>query len=536
MALNHKIKENLDLIRDYLNGGGFPDPLSNAEQLSYLFFFNMYELVDANNKLIDKNYKSIFSGKWKVKNPLNARDNSNLIDKKNFKWSIWKNLNGNELVSFVRDEVFPFYEDFASKGVTNFMNNSRLGIDEPVVLSQIISKIDDLNLHNEDPDTKGDLFEYVLKQIKQAGELGQFRTPRHIIDFIVKVVDPKISEKIYDPAAGTAGFLVSAFNYIKLKHSSKSGVTEKKDEDENVYYVGIGDKLNRKESEFLYNNTFYGNDVDGKMVRLATMNLTLRNLNNVKIIKKNPLTQTFDKQFKIDNQIPLNGFEVILANPPFKGSIDSNRIVDDVKVGDTKKTQILFIKYILNSLKKNGRAAIVVPDGVLFDTEFGFEEIRRQLLDKTNLHTIVSLPKGVFEPYSGVKTSILFFTINEKTKDIMFVDVKNDGFKLDSNHDKPINMNDLPLAFDQIKNRNKNYKRWVNRDAKEVWNEIYVFATIDEVKNKNNDLSCSKYFPQKNNSSKIFPNQLDINKNISNLLKKINDDYKKLNKVILDNE
>ena len=154
-------------------------------------------------------------------------------------------------------------------------------------------------------------------------------------------------------------------------------------------------------------SNFYGNDVDGKMVRLATMNLTLRNLNNVKIIKKNPLTQTFDKQFKIDNQIPLNGFEVILANPPFKGSIDSNRIVDDVKVGDTKKTQILFIKYILNSLKKNGRAAIVVPDGVLFDTEFGFEEIRRQLLDKTNLHTIVSLPKGVFEPYSGVKTSIL---------------------------------------------------------------------------------------------------------------------------------
>ncbi len=536
MALNIKIKENLDLIRDYLNGGGFPDPLSNAEQLSFLFFFNIYELVDANNKLINKKYQSIFQGNWKVKNPLNARDKSNLINKENFKWSVWKNLTGTELVNFVRDEVFPFYEDFASKGVTNFMNNSRLGIDEPVVLSQVISKIDDLNLHNEDPDTKGDLFEYVLKQIKQAGELGQFRTPRHIIDFVVKVVDPKISEKIYDPAAGTAGFLVSAFNYIKLKHSSKSGTTEKRDDDENIYHVGIGDKLNRNETEFLYNNTFYGNDVDGKMVRLATMNLTLRNLNNVKILKKNPLTQVFNKEFKIDNQIPLDGFDVILANPPFKGSIDSNRIIDDVKVGDTKKTQILFLKYILNSLKKKGRAAVIVPDGVLFDTEFGFEEIRRQLLEKTNLHTIVSLPAGVFEPYSGVKTSVLFFSNNEKTKNIMFIDVKNDGFKLDSNHDKPINLNDLPLALNLISDRKNNYKKWVNKNKKKIWNEIYVFADIDEIKNKNNDLSCSKYFPQNLNTSKDLPDESTINQNIGKLLIKINNNYNKLNKTLLEDE
>ena len=173
------------------------------------------------------------------------------------------------------------------------MDGARLG-SGLIVLNQIISKIDDLDLQNEDPDTKGDLFEYVLKQIKQAGELGQFRTPRNIIDFIVKIIDPKITEKIYDPAAGTGGFLVSAFNHIKLKHSSKSGITEKEDENEIKYYSGVGDKLSRNETDLLYNQTFYGNDVDGKMVRLATMNLTLRNLSNVKIIKKNPLTQLDD--------------------------------------------------------------------------------------------------------------------------------------------------------------------------------------------------------------------------------------------------
>ena len=532
MALAFKIRENLDNIRAYLNGGGFPDPLSNAEQLSFLFYFNMYEQVDANNQLIDKKYKSIYSGKWKVRNPINAKDKTNLIEKKFFKWSIWKNLTGNELVTFVRDEIFPFYEEHALKGATNFMDGARLSVDEPVVLNQIISKIDDLDLQNEDPDTKGDLFEYVLKQIKQAGELGQFRTPRNIIDFIVKIIDPKITEKIYDPAAGTGGFLVSAFNHIKLKHSSKSGITEKEDENEIKYYSGVGDKLSRNETDLLYNQTFYGNDVDGKMVRLATMNLTLRNLSNVKIIKKNPLTQTLDKQFKIDNKLPLKGFDLVLANPPFKGSIDNNRIIEDVKVGDTKKTQILFIKYILNSLKSSGRAAIVVPDGVLFDTEFGFAEIRRQLLTKTNLHTIVSLPKGVFEPYSGVKTSVLFFSMGGTTEDIMFINLKNDGYKLDSNHDKPIDLNDMPLAFNEYLNRKKNIIEWNKRDKNIEWEKIWCFASIKEINNSHNDLSSSKYMPK---IEKLDNNSLDpkiINKSIDKLLDKINKNYNDLKEII----
>ena len=531
MALNIKIKENLDNIRGYLNGGGFPDPLTNAEQLSFLFYFNMYEQLDANNQLIDKKYKSIYSGKWKVKNSANAKDTTNLIDKSFFKWSIWKNLTGNELVTFVRDEVFPFYEEHAQKGVTNFMAGARLSIDEPVVLHQVISKIEDLDLQNEDPDTKGDLFEYVLKQIKQAGELGQFRTPRHIIDFIVKIIDPKITEKIYDPAAGTGGFLVSAFNHIKLKHSSKSGITEKENDNGTKYYLGIGDKLNREETELLYNNTFYGNDVDGKMVRLATMNLTLRNLSKVKILKKNPLTQVLDKQFKVDNKLPLKGYDLVLANPPFKGSIDKNRIIEDVKVGDTKKTQILFIKYILNSLKSSGRSAIVVPDGVLFDTEFGFTEIRRQLLDK-NLHTIISLPKGVFEPYSGVKTSVLFFSMEGNTKEIMFINIENDGYKLDSNHDKPIELNDIPLACEEYLNRKKNLIEWKRRDKKLVWRKIWCFASLEEIKNNNNDLSCSKYMPkiQKLNDNSL--DQKEITKSIDQLLNQVNKSFAELKNII----
>ncbi len=527
MPLTSEIRQNLDSIRDYLFGGGFPDPLSNAEQLSYLFYFNLMEYVDQNNALIDKQYKSIYDGKWSVKNPLNSKDNSHKIPKKNFKWSIWRSMSGPELVSFVRDEVFSFHEEIASKGVTNFMAGARLGIDEPVVLNQVISKIDELNLYKLDPDTKGDLFEFVLKQVKQAGELGQFRTPRHIIDFIVELIDPKIGETIYDPAAGTAGFLVSAYNYIRLKHSSEAGIIETKLEDERKIKRGIGDKLSRKEFQLLQKGTFFGNDVDARMIRLATMNLTLRGLTHVKIIKRNPLTQTIDKQFKFENKLPSEGYDVCIANPPFSGTIDISRIVDEVKVLNAKNTEILFVKYIINSLKEGGRCGVILPEGILYGTNRADIELRRQLIENNQLLSIISLPAGVFQPYAGVKTFILIFIKAKKTDFVQFIEIKNDGFKLDTNRSTPIHENDLPEAYKLFKDRKNCFNNWNTKKKNENWNYPYCIATKEELIQNNYNLHPTNYTPiteEKNlqQNSKEIIEEIDIlEKKITKLIDKI---------------
>lgn len=214
MPLTSNIRQKVDQIRDYLFGGGYPDPMNNAEQLAFLFYFYLSEGQDRDSisraRITKRKYTSIYAGDWRLKNPLNApKEGRKTIPKDRLRWSVWaKALSGENLVRFVRDEVFAFHTDVASNGAVNFMDGARLGIDDTTVLTQVVNLVDELRLDQADADTKGDLFEHVLKQISQAGELGQFRTPRHIIRAIVQMVDPQIGESVYDPAAGTAGFLV----------------------------------------------------------------------------------------------------------------------------------------------------------------------------------------------------------------------------------------------------------------------------------------------------------------------------------------
>lgn len=502
MTLTPDLRRSIDQIRDYLYGGGYPNPAQNAEQLSFLMFFFMFEAMDAVRVRSAKRpgadpYTSAFEGTWKLRNPLNAPERGvEDVSKERLRWSSWaKALNGERLVSWVRDEVFAFYGDIARDGVTNFMDGARLVIDEPTVLAQVLTRIEDLQLDRMDSDTKGDLFEHVLRQIKQAGELGQFRTPRHVIRTIVEMLDPRLGETIYDPAAGTAGFLVAAYEHIRLANSTDAAI-ESAEVDGKQIKRGLGDRLSRDAQRQLTESTFFGNDVDPQMVRLATMNLFLRGLDKVRILRRDALTRTLETAQKQEMGIPIEGFDVVLANPPFSGRLDKDRIVDDVRVGSTTQTELLFLKYMMNHMKEGGRCGVVIPEGVLFGSTGAHKELRRQLVENNRVEAVLSLPGGVFNPYSGVKTSVLIFRKGGTTGNVMFLHADADGFKLDANHDTPIEADDLPDLVEAFGQREDRLRDWQGRDEGAEWTAKWWFADTDAIRAADFNLSAGRYRPQ----------------------------------------
>jgi len=499
MPLTPDMRQAIDQIRNYLFGGGYPDPVSNAEQLSFLFFFYLIESIDAENKMkakvLKQPYRSLFEGDWQVRNSINAENGNTTIPRDRFRWSVWaKGLSGESLVTFLRDEVFPFFGELGASTAHNFMDGARLNITDPTVLTQVVNLVDGLHLDAADSDTKGDLFEHVLRQIKQAGELGQFRTPRHVIRAIVEMLDPKVGEAIYDPAAGTAGFLAAAYNYIRLTNSSPSAIVEV-ETDGKIQMRGLGDRLSAAQTSALQSATFYGNDVDPKMVRLATMNLTLRGLPNVRILLRNVLTTTLDNEKRAELGLPTDGYSVILANPPFSGRLDKDRIVDDVKVGTSTATELLFLKYMIDSLKPGGRCGVIVPEGVLFGSTSAHKELRRQLVENNRVEAVLSLPGGVFQPYSGVKTSVLFFKKGGSTENVLFLHADNDGYRMDANHDSPIEADDLPGAVADFRQRDALLPIWQKRNNSAEWTKKWWFADAATVRNNDFNLSAGRYRP-----------------------------------------
>jgi len=493
------MRRSIDQIRDYLYGGGYPDPVSNAEQLSFLFFFYLVEGIDSDNqrkaRVLKRPYESLFSGEWAVKNPLNADNGGTVIPRERFKWSVWaKAMSGEALVRFVRDEVFAFFTEMGGRSATNFMDGARLSITDPTVLTQVVNLVDNLHLDDADADTKGDLFEHVLRQIRQAGELGQFRTPRHVIRMVTAIVDPKIGETVYDPAAGTAGFLVAAYNHIRLANSSENTIQDVEVDGKTVRR-GMGDRLSAVQGAVLQTGTFYGNDVDPKMVRLATMNLTLRGLPNVRVLLRNVLTTSIDAERRESLGLPAEGYHVILANPPFSGRVDKDRVVEDVKVGNSTATELLFLKYMMDNLRDGGRCGVVIFEGVLFGSTSAHRELRRQLVENFRVEAVISLPGGVFQPYSVVKTSVLVFRKGGTTDNVLFLHVDNDGYKLDANHDAPIDADDLPHVIETYQNRAVRLVDWQERDATAEWTEKWWFADAETIRAADFNLSAGRYRP-----------------------------------------
>jgi type I restriction enzyme M protein len=312
------------------------------------------------------------------------------------------------------------------------------------------------------------------------------------------MVDPQVGETIYDPAAGTAGFLVAAFGHMRLAHSSPDAVAETEVEGKRQRR-GLGDLLTAEQLDILKGATFFGNDVDPKMVRLATMNLTLRGLPNVRILQRNVLTTSLDDARKAAMGLPAEGFHVVLANPPFSGRVDKERIVDEVKVGGTSSTELLFLKYMIDSLRPDGRAAVVVPEGVLFGSSAAHKALRRRLVEDNEVVAVLSLPGGVFQPYSGVKTSVLFFRrgkgTEHGTEHVMFLHAATDGYELDANHDRPIEADDLPGLAQAYAGREASLARWKARDPDREWTENWWFADAAALRANDFNLSASRYLP-----------------------------------------
>ncbi|HXF44088.1 MAG TPA: N-6 DNA methylase [Candidatus Paceibacterota bacterium] len=430
-----EFKQKIDILNNYLFAQGLSDPMTRIQQLSFLFFLKMLEeqdiAMEKEEKLTGRKHKSIFAG-----------------EKDKFRWSRWREKTGPTLYKFVRDEVFQFVAELHNghENVRNIFAGAKLLIPDEATLKRTIEIIDTIEFSSLDTDVKGDLYEYLLSQINAAGKLGAFLTPRHIIRVIVEMVNPKIGETILDPACGTGGFLIGAYEQIRLKNSDPKNLEER-----NGRKVGYGEKLNKEQWKFLTEKTFHGYDVAPEMVRLALMNLLLHGLEGARILRKDTVAGSEDEN-------DLKKYDVVLTNPPFAGLVDAGRIKPTLPV-KSKKTQVLFLGYVINSLKPNGRAGIILPEGSLFGTNRDDKDIRRYLLENTKLEAVVSMPAGVFQPYAGVKTSFLVFkkrsapanlaSLAEASAKVWFFNMQGDGSSLSAAKKfGPQYKNDIPKLLE----------------------------------------------------------------------------------------
>ncbi len=421
------LKSSIDKLWEEFWTGGVTNPLTVIEQISFLMFSRLMDINESRNEK-----KAQRTGK-----PMSRRMFSD--NEQELRWQKYKHLGADEMLPHVRDKVFPHFKSVAVDGAKfgEYMKDAQLMIQKPTLLVSAINMIDALPL--TEGDTKGDLYEYLLSKLTTAGINGQFRTPRHIIRLMVELLNPSLEnhEVIGDPACGTAGFLVETMQFLQRKYTSPEGIFEQ--DGEKIY---SGDLL-EPHLEHIQSNLIHGFDFDVTMLRIAAMNLLLHGIDAPDIHYQDTLSSNFPDKFPRHAQ---NFFDVILANPPFKGSLDfedvHSSLLAQVK---TKKTELLFVALILRMLKNGGRSATIVPDGVLFGSSKAHVALREMLVERNQLEAVISLPSGVFRPYAGVSTGILIFTKGGKTEDVFFYDMQDDGFSLD---DKRTQLYDSNFAGD----------------------------------------------------------------------------------------
>lgn len=435
--LSSELKSKIRYLWDAFWSGGVANPLSAIEQITYLVFLKRLEDLDTerekNARAAKQKYKSIFDFK--------ANELKKLKNGEEYRWSYIKRLPTEERFTHVRNYVFDWMKSIegATPEDQERMRDAVFLIPNAALLERAVHILDDLFVPERNQDTLGDIYEDLLNEIATAGKNGQFRTPRHIIRAMCDLVDVKFGELVCDPACGTGGFLVNAYQHILEANTSPDILRYKED---GTPINAIGDKLTAKEHKALRSNHLHGFDFDRTMVRLGWMNMIQHGLDNPQISYADALGSKFNAEVQEGGKWHEH-FDVVLANPPFTGNIDKTDIGDTLRPLGTNKTELLFVDLILQLLKPGGRAAVIVPEGVLFGNTKAHQILRRKLIEQTHIQAVVSLPGGVFQPYAGVKTSILVFVKGGKTENIWFYEVEDDGYALNAKRDPRHEKNDL---------------------------------------------------------------------------------------------
>jgi type I restriction enzyme M protein len=469
--LTGDLRNQVDKIWDTFWTGGISNPLSVMEQMSYLLFIKRLD------ELHTKREKKANTLGKEMEDPIFGPDQQHM------RWSNFRELDAESMFEVVRDEVFPFIKTIKMNGsgeattYNKHMEDAVFLIPKPSLLANVVDKLDDIPM--EDRDTKGDLYEYMLSKIQSSGENGQFRTPRHIINMMVHMVKPEPEDTICDPACGTAGFLISAADYLRENH-------------EKAFYD--------KEFQKRFNNgLFNGFDFDNTMLRIGSMNMMLHGIENANIAYRDSLSE--------ESANHEEEYSLILANPPFKGSLDyesaASNLVSTIGASKTSKpkTELLFLALFIRLLKSGGRCAVIVPDGVLFNNNNTFKNVRKMLVEEQKLEAVISMPSGVFKPYAGVSTAILVFTKTNSggTDKVWFYDMKADGKSLDDNRDEltpnPFHTDDWTEIDHEKNNIPDILRRWENlEDEKDrARTDQSFFVRKEDISTESYNLSLNQY-------------------------------------------
>lgn len=456
-----ELRNKIDALWDTFAAGGLVNPLEVIEQVTYLIFIHDLDVSDTMREkesiMLGLPFQSIFAGKIKV----GDREQ----DGRNLKWSVFHDFPAQRMYSVMQEWVFPFIKNLhgdKDSAYSKYMDDAIFKVPTPLLLSKVVDALDDIFLLMEQAkelDIRGDVYEYLLSKIAQSGLNGQFRTPRHIIHMMVELMKPSADDMICDPACGTSGFLVAAGEYLKERRK------------EEIFY-------DKEKRDHYMSGMFHGYDMDRTMLRIGAMNMMTHGVENPFIEYRDSLSeQNADK----------DKYSLILANPPFKGSLDAEAVSGDLlKVCKTKKTELLFLALFVRMMRVGGRCACIVPDGVLFGSSKAHKDIRRELLENQRLEAVISMPSGVFKPYAGVSTGILIFTKTNHggTDQVWFYDMQADGFSLDDKR-SPVNENDIPDIIERFHNREGEKER--ERTEKSF------FVSKQEIVDNEYDLSVNKY-------------------------------------------
>jgi type I restriction enzyme M protein len=499
---NPTLKSLIDKLWNNFWSGGIANPLTAIEQITYLLFMKQLDKNEtiaerniAEGYIEEKDYNFRFKGKYQPPGTTKEKD---AIDKNDLRWSVFKHMPAEAMLLHIQTKVFPFLRDLnkleeedvqagkkkkkaEENPFTKHMANAVFIMPKASLLVEAINIIEDIFKEIDKDavergqafqDIQGDVYEMLLSEIATAGKMGQFRTPRHIIKLMAALVQPQLGQLICDPACGTGGFLLGAYQYI-LTDLVRKKSNVKLELDEDGFETGSISKVLTENVKQRLKECFTGYDIDETMVRLGLMNLMMHGIDNPNINNKD----TLDKNFNDPNP-----YSLIMANPPFTGNLDTANLFENRRT-DTRKTELLFIERIFNMLKMGGTAAIIVPQGVLFGAGRAFVEIRKMMVEEAELKAVITMPSGVFKPYAGVATSILIFTKASETKDVWFYEMQNDGYSLDDKRNK-IPESDLQDIIEKYHNRENNGS---DRKLK------HFFIPKAEIAENDYDLSLTKY-------------------------------------------